>query len=167
MKSRFLLITCIYFFGFNLLFGSNPPSNTDKINSIKNEISNELNELDELDSFIGTDYDFDKLQAEQPEMVEKAGLKSGSSFENLVKADGPPLGIPGFLWGFCLGLIGILIVYLVMSDAPDRKKHVTSALYGCLAWTILYLILISTGVINLGVVEPKNIEEAINIINIA
>ncbi len=159
MKSSFLSITIICFLGFNLLFGSNPPSNIDKINSIKDEISNELSELDDLDSFIGSDYDFDKLEAEHPEMLKTVGLKSKSGFESLMNADKPPLGIPGFLWGFCFGAIGMLVVYLVMDESPDRKKEVMNALYGCIiGYAIGILIYILAIAASVGNLEPTIID---------
>lgn len=40
----------------------------------------------------------------------------------------PPLGIPSFVWGFCLGFIGMAVVYFVTED----KEEVKLALYGCL-----------------------------------
>jgi len=49
----------------------------------------------------------------------------------------PPLGIPSFLWGFILGVIGILIVYLITENGDETKK----ALWGCLAFTVLWVVL--------------------------
>jgi len=49
----------------------------------------------------------------------------------------PPLGIPSFLWGFILGVIGILIVYLMTEDGGETKK----ALWGCIAFAALWIIL--------------------------
>ena len=55
--------------------------------------------------------------------------------------DEPALGIPGFVWGLVLGVIGILVVYLVTEDKEETKK----ALYGCIAgallWTGCYFLL--------------------------
>jgi len=51
------------------------------------------------------------------------------------------LGIPGFVWGLVLGVVGILVVYLVTEDKEETKK----ALYGCIAgallWTGCYFLL--------------------------
>ncbi|MCD4695325.1 MAG: hypothetical protein K8S16_03705 [Bacteroidales bacterium] len=59
------------------------------------------------------------------------GFMGFSSYE-------PPLGIPSFLWGFCFGGIGILIVYVI----TEEKEETMKALWGCVAsgviWTVLY-----------------------------
>ncbi len=49
--------------------------------------------------------------------------------------DEPALGIPSFIWGFVLGWVGILIVYLVTEDNEETKK----ALWGCVASTLLWV----------------------------
>ncbi len=56
-------------------------------------------------------------------------------------ADDLPLGIPGFWWGFCLGLIGILLVYILMEDSPDRKEETKKALIGALIWVGIWILL--------------------------
>jgi len=56
--------------------------------------------------------------------------KSPSDYVSLME---PPLGIPSFVWGFCLGLPGVLVVYLV---ADEDKEETKKAFYGCLASTV-------------------------------
>jgi hypothetical protein len=56
-------------------------------------------------------------------------------------ADDLPLGIPGFWWGFCLGLVGILLVYILMEDSPDRKEETKKALIGALIWVGIWIVL--------------------------
>ena len=56
-------------------------------------------------------------------------------------ADDLPLGIPGFWWGFCLGLVGILLVYILMEDSPERKEETKKALIGALIWVGVWIIL--------------------------
>lgn len=46
-----------------------------------------------------------------------------------------------FLLGFLLGLIGVLIVYLVNIDAPDRKVKTKSAWIGLGTWIVLLVLL--------------------------
>lgn len=40
-------------------------------------------------------------------------------------------GIPGFLWGFCLGWVGILLVYLLIDDEAAKKREGKQAIIGC------------------------------------
>ncbi len=50
----------------------------------------------------------------------------------------PPLGIPSFLWGCILGVIGILLVYILTDgDKLETKK----ALWGMLVWVGVWVIL--------------------------
>ncbi len=55
-------------------------------------------------------------------------------------ADELPLGIPGFWWGFCLSWIGILLVYLLMEDSPDRKDQVKKAVIGALVGIGVWIV---------------------------
>jgi len=61
-----------------------------------------------------------------PELSTPSGI--GYAFES-------PLGIPSFIWGFCLGIPGIVIVYLVSDEDKDETKK---ALFGCLAGSLAY-----------------------------
>ncbi|MEL7530744.1 MAG: hypothetical protein AAFN10_05520 [Bacteroidota bacterium] len=49
----------------------------------------------------------------------------------------PPLGIPSFIWGFCLGFIGMAVVYFVTED----REEVMQSLYGCLVATAISTVL--------------------------
>ena len=44
-----------------------------------------------------------------------------------------PLGIPSFIWGFCLGIIGLAVVYFVTEDTDETKK----ALWGCIISSLI------------------------------
>jgi hypothetical protein len=59
-------------------------------------------------------------------------------------ADELPLGIPGFWWGLCLSWVGILLVVLLMEDAPDRKEQTKNAIIGALVgigvWIIFWVL---------------------------
>ncbi len=50
----------------------------------------------------------------------------------------PPLGIPSVVWGFCFGILGVLLVY-VMTD--QSKEETKKAFYGCVAGAIFWVIL--------------------------
>jgi hypothetical protein len=54
--------------------------------------------------------------------------------------DSPALGITGYIWGGCLGLIGILAVYLILDDSSKdfRQGEVKKAAIGCAASAVLY-----------------------------
>ena len=54
--------------------------------------------------------------------------------------DEPALGITGYVWGACLGLLGILAVYLILDDSSKdyRQSEVKKAAIGCAASAVLY-----------------------------
>lgn len=64
--------------------------------------------------------------------------------------DRPVAGISSYLWGACLGIAGILIVYFVLDDASPafRKKETNHAIVGCAisaaVWTVLYFTVLGT-----------------------
>lgn len=90
-----------------------------------------VSELTALESYLaehqGTS--LNQLQATENPIIQDIQFSSDPYF-NLVE---PPLGIPSFVWGFCLGLIGMLVVYLV----TEEKEEVLKSLYGCLISTII------------------------------
>ena len=49
------------------------------------------------------------------------------------------LGIPGFWWGFCLGLLGVILVYVAV-EGDARKSEGKKAIIGCAVWSVLYVI---------------------------
>ncbi len=67
-----------------------------------------------------------------------------SSLMAVAGAGDTPLGIPGFWWGLCLSWVGILLVYLLMEDSPDRKEQVKKAVIGALVgigvWLLFWLV---------------------------
>ena len=71
-------------------------------------------------------------------------MDENASIENSILAlarpdDERPLGIGGFVWGFCLGAIGILIVYLAIDDPELKRREGRNAIYGCLVSSLLSL----------------------------
>jgi hypothetical protein len=60
--------------------------------------------------------------------------------ESKMKPDGKKktkaIDVVGFILGFLLGLIGVLLAYII-----DKEKYIPSAWYGFLAAVVLYLVL--------------------------
>ena len=98
------------------------------------KIENELSEISQLEAFLlqnnGTTYS-DLLMSENE--IAGALSYSNSGFMNFAMLE-PPLGIPSFLWGFCFGAVGMLVVYVVSEDRDETMK----ALWGCVAGTVLW-----------------------------
>jgi len=49
------------------------------------------------------------------------------------------LGIPGFWWGFCLGILGVILVYVAV-EGDARKTEGKKAIIGCAIFTVIYVI---------------------------
>jgi len=115
----------------------------------KAEVEERFSSLSEVEQIVENEkLDLQELQ------VAHAGLFSDPTFRlsknfsimgALATMDDPPLGIPSFLWGMCLGLPGLAVVYFVTEDTDETKK----ALWGCLVSTavvaVFYVILIIAG----------------------
>lgn len=128
---------------------TNPENLVNKFETSSIAIDSELSNLHEANStVIDNELSFDELATNHAELVEETNLSSNLKDGIFEKASDSPLGIPGFWWGFCLGWVGMLIVYIAMDDGSDRKSQVKNALYGCLISTavslVLYILLIAS-----------------------
>jgi len=109
--------------------------NEDKINA-------EFTELNELEKFV-TEHDgitLSQLRESNNALVLNLNL-SNNGIAGLMMFEEPPLGIPSFIWGFCLGWVGLLVTYLVADDKEETKKALIGCLVGTATWVIVYLIL--------------------------
>ena len=78
---------------------------------------------------------YSALKIEHGNLIESMNLVSDSSLPSDTK--NPVLGIPSFLWGCGLGVVGILVVYIV---SDEDKVETKKALWGCLAWTAVVVV---------------------------
>ena len=137
---RFFLLTLI--FGACLSLSATTSTNPGKLKANKAVIEQQLSDLDQIEKIIAEEgLTYDQLAAKYPSLVEKVNLSPSSSEDGIFEnASGTPLGIPGFWWGFCLGWVGMLIVYLTMDEGSSRKEQVMNALWGCLIAYALFFV---------------------------
>ncbi|MFZ1751284.1 MAG: hypothetical protein WAU01_13865 [Saprospiraceae bacterium] len=156
-KLNYLFAALLVGMNFALMANSNPDQPIITIKSSQVNIDEELKDLDLIGRYVETNhFDYDQLNATNPEMIEKTNLSSGVTEDDFFANKGDvPLGIPGFLWGFCFGVIGMLVVYLVMDDGADRKKQVKQALYGCIVGTLLGYLLYALVIATTMQVDPS------------
>jgi len=137
--SLVLLLTC------TSLLAINPTTNPEllnKFNSGSDNIDTELNQLNEMNNLVvDNQYDFDALNSNHSEMVAATKLSNKAAAGIFEGHPDNPAGIPGFWWGFCLGWVGMLIMYLTMDEGSARKEQVKNALYGCIIMTLLWTVL--------------------------
>ena len=99
------------------------------------KIHQELAILDQMESLVLAQQDISQefllsLKREFPE-VNGEHYCMTNSISTMME---PPLGIPSFVWGCCLGVPGIAIVYFVSEDKDETMK----ALWGCIASSVGY-----------------------------
>jgi hypothetical protein len=99
-------------------------------------IQTEMQGLNQLEEYLTTsDATLAAMTAENHFLLNN--VRTGSAdLGMLMGLSEPPLGISSFIWGFCLGLPGIAIVYFVADDSDETRK----ALWGCVAGGLLYTV---------------------------
>jgi hypothetical protein len=96
----------------------------------------EMADLSAIEDLVNTEnLTLSQLFADNNELAVSALMPSYGAADML--EDGPPLGIPSFVWGLCLGLIGVLVVYIVTESRSESMK----AVWGCVAAVIISVIL--------------------------
>ncbi len=136
MKKIFLLT---FILGLCLnVFAITPETITAK----KANIEQQLSSLDAIEKIVAEEgLTYDQLAVKYPELVASANVASENE-EGLLSGDrDAPLGVPGFWWGFCLGWVGLLVVYLSMDEGSSRKEQVKNALWGCIISSVVGAVL--------------------------
>ncbi|SDK64274.1 hypothetical protein SAMN05421823_103158 [Catalinimonas alkaloidigena] len=121
---------------------------TDLFEVDEQTIDQEFAQLDRLEGYLlengGT---YTEVSQNAGHLLEGMNLQTNNVYDVLSAASAQsdsPLGIPPFLWGFCLGVAGIAVVYFITEDTDMTK----TALWGCLVssalWAILYIVLFAT-----------------------
>lgn len=135
------LFVVFCFFAMNIsVFATNPTSGDLKnLINTQQEIDLELQELNLISDYIEKNgYNFQQLSQNNQTGVSISNLKSSANEGVFWRSNSDvPLGIPGFWWGFCLGLIGMIIVYVAMDEGADRKHQVKNSLWGCLIGSLI------------------------------
>jgi hypothetical protein len=58
------------------------------------------------------------------------------------------LGIPGFLWGCCFGVVGAVLVYVAIDDPVARQREGKQALIGCAVSMLLVAALYFAAIVS-------------------
>ena len=97
-----------------------------------------MQELNELDEFLSENagVTFTDLESSESELI--VGVENSTAPLGMATDSEPPLGIPSFLWGCILGIVGILLVY-ILTDGD--KNETRKALWGMLVWVGVWIIL--------------------------
>jgi hypothetical protein len=142
---RFTLMLTAMLLGFVTLSANtvNPPASAmfqDNLSRFDQSFD-QLNQLEQTVEQTGQTYS--QLAADNNALLENVAYNNDISNALLGSAgDGDRLlGIPGFFWGFCLGILGIILVYVAIDDAGAKKREVKQAIIGCAIWSVLWVVL--------------------------
>ncbi len=119
---------------FLIVFAFNGKSSgyADMIDVDESYIENVFADLNQLESYVveHQGVTLNELKAIGSTLVANVDVSGLGSLGACSMLGGePPLGIPSFLWGCCLGWVGILLVYII---TDNDKEEVKKSLYGCL-----------------------------------
>ena len=126
--------TILTFFAATVLFIASVQADSKSIFSLDVEhVYTEMAELTQLENYLhGNEATLSSLVEQNHFLV--SNLKTGNyGWHSMVGLAEPPLGISSFLWGFCLGLPGLAVVYFITEDSAETRK----ALWGCVTSGIL------------------------------
>jgi hypothetical protein len=132
MKKLFVSVFLVFFAGFTIF-----ANDADLFKLDYNAVRAEFTQLDQLAVMVtsNSDLTYDMLKLSDGNLIESLRLVPASVLPGGEK--NPVLGIPSFLWGCGLGVVGMLVVYLVSDkDMAETKK----ALWGCLTWTAVVVV---------------------------
>lgn len=117
-----------------IYFTSYASANSELFTVDEQEIYCEFTKLNKLESFLldNPDVTINSLNND----YRNEGLNDLNVLSVLGSVMEPPLGIPSFVWGCCLGVPGVAIVYFVSEDKDETMK----ALWGCIAMTAISTI---------------------------
>jgi hypothetical protein len=133
MKKLLLSLFLVLFAGFALKANDSELFKLD-YNATKAEFS-ELNQLAKMVS-ADANMTYSSLLLANSNLVASLNLVSESALAGGEK--NPVLGIPSFLWGCGLGVVGLLVVYIVSDkDKAETKK----AMWGCITSTAVAVII--------------------------
>lgn len=129
MKKTLLLFAVLF-----CVASSSFASSRDLFSINEEMIYTELADLVALESYVTeNDATLSGLVATNSALV--ANVVTSNGITGMATMGEPPLGIPSFVWGFCLGIPGLAIVYFVAEDSDETKK----ALWGCVAANVVYV----------------------------
>lgn len=143
---------CIVFALVGLSFGSIA---TEPL--LNQDYSKEFAKLSQLENLVleNQNLTLDSVIKEQPELLRELGINN--DVKSSIGRDDPmkPAGFPAFWWGFCLGIWGILIVYLI---TDNDKSAINKTVKGCITAVAVYggLTLISYLVILISAVTVSS-----------
>lgn len=139
---KFLTLATIAFLGSALWASS--PNNNNPFQDDLSRIESEFAGMTELENVVeNRNATYSELAAENNALLQNV-TSDNDVASSLLGSAAPSgdrlLGIPGFWWGFCLGLLGIILVYVAV-EGDAKKTEGKKAIIGCAVWTVIWVVL--------------------------
>jgi len=133
MKKLFVSVFLVFFAGFTLL-----ANDADLFKLDYNAVHSEFAQLNQLATMItsNSELTYSNLMLTNSNLVASLRLVPESALPD--GGNNPVLGIPSFLWGCAFGVVGMAVVYIVSNQDMVETKR---ALWGCIAWTAVVVVL--------------------------
>jgi len=128
-------------------FSTGFAGNAELFNVDEQEINTEFAQLNELEAFVEANegITISEINAENPLVTNMATSSDILGVLASLRGDAP-LGIPSFVWGLCLSLPGVLLVYFVADDRDETKKAFTGCAVGAgisIVFMVFYVVILS------------------------
>ena len=132
MKKLLVSVLLVFFASFTTF-----ANDADLFNLDYNAVQAEFTELNQLGDMItaNSDLTYSTLKLTNENLVTSLKLVAEGALPDDSK--NPVLGIPSFVWGCCLGVPGLLVVYIV---SEQDKVQTKKALMGCVTGTVVYVV---------------------------
>jgi hypothetical protein len=133
MKKLLISVFLVFFAGFTLL-----ANDADLFKLDYNAVQTEFAQLNQLAAMVtsNSELTYSNLMLTNSNLVASLRLVPESALPQ--SGNNPVLGIPSFLWGCGLGVVGLLVVYIVSDqDKVETKK----AMWGCVASTAVAVVI--------------------------
>ncbi|MEO0897876.1 MAG: hypothetical protein AAFY71_15825 [Bacteroidota bacterium] len=135
IKATLLLIFSLLL-SLSMTAAGGPGGKTSLFSFDEKEADAAVSHLTEIEQIVKEEnLTLEELEANHTELLAEHTLLDSSMRGPM---DELPGNIPPFVWGFCLGLIGVLIVYLVTDDNQQTQKSLLGCLVGSLVGGLIY-----------------------------
>lgn len=112
------------------------------------KIATELSDLNAVEAYVNSsNATLSQLYAENNSLAVGALIPAYGATSLAADGDGPPLGIPSMLWGFCFGILGVAFVYILTESKGETKKAFWGCVISAVVWSVLNFALLSTPLI--------------------
>jgi hypothetical protein len=112
--------------------------NSDLFSEDFSKINAEMADLVSLDNYLEANSGLSYSDVMAMQIVSNLNLSANSSYGGAGLE--PVAGIPSFLFGCVLGLVGVAIVYFAADDSEETKKALLGCVVGAVSYAVIWLI---------------------------